>query len=158
VTPVNVECEQAQDRTAVGQGSVAVRCEQGSVAVELSLGIGLLVLPMALLVLLLPTWLERQSVARVAAQEAARSVVVAADPQQAPAIARTVANRIAANHGLPARAITVRMSGGMRRGGVVTATVSIEMPATSFPGLGEVAGFSYTTAHREVVDPYRSLP
>jgi hypothetical protein len=132
--------------------------EQGSVAVELSLGIGLLVLPMALLVLLLPTWLERQSMARVAAQEAARSVAVAADPQQASAIASEVVTRIAVNHGLPADAITVRISGGLGRGQVVTATVTVDMPATSFPGLTEVGGFSYTTAHREVIDPYRSLP
>jgi hypothetical protein len=132
--------------------------EQGSVAVELSLGIGLLVLPMALLVLLLPTWLERQSMARVAAQEAARSVAVAADPQQASAIASEVVTRIAVNHGLPADAITVRISGGLGRGQVVTATVTVDMPATSFPGLTEVGGFTYTTAHREVIDPYRSLP
>ncbi|MDQ3710075.1 MAG: hypothetical protein M3387_12370 [Actinomycetota bacterium] len=125
---------------------------------ELSLGIGLLVLPMALLVLLLPTWLERQSMARVSAQEAARSVAVAADPQQASAIASEVVTRIAVNHGLPADAITVRMSGGLGRGEVVTATVTVDMPATSFPGLTEVGGFTYTTAHREVIDPYRSLP
>ncbi|CAN5806260.1 MAG: hypothetical protein M3425_07045 [Actinomycetota bacterium] len=136
----------------------SVEPEQGSVAVELSLGIGLLVLPMALLVLLLPTWLERQSMARVAAQEAARSVVVAADPQQAGTIASQVVTRIAVNYGLPAEAITVRISGGLDRGQVVTATVSVDMPATNFPGLTEVGGFSYTTAHREVIDPYRSLP
>jgi hypothetical protein len=132
--------------------------EQGSVAIELSLGIGLLVLPMALLVLLLPTWLERQSMARVAAQEAARSVAVAADPRQASTVASEIVTRIAANHGLPAQAMTVRVSGGRDRGDIVTATVSVQMPATNFPGLTQVAGFRYTTAHREVIDPYRSLP
>lgn len=132
--------------------------EDGSVAIELALGVGLLLLPVALLVLLLPTWLERQSMARVAAQEAARTAVVVADDSTAAVAARAVVADVARNHGVDPGDVSVRFSGGLQRGQTLTAEVSVRIPATVFPGLTEVAAFTWRTSHSEHVDRYRSVP
>lgn len=130
----------------------------GSVAVELAMGVGVLLLPVAVLVLLLPTWVERQSMARLAAQEAARAVVLADSDASARTAAEEAARTIAANHGLGQDLRTVEVSGGLVRGGTVTATVRVRVPLTALPFAGDVGGFTVTARHREPVDRYRSFP
>lgn len=136
----------------------AASAEQGTVAVEFALSVGLLLLPVAVLVLTFPTWAEHQSMARLAAQEAARAAVLAPDPATGQTAGVALAQRIAANHGLPGRITDVAYEGAAVRGGTVTAVVTIRIPV---PGLGPLAALpdlAWTTRHTEPVDPYRSLP
>lgn len=147
-------------RSARGVRGAAHRClgaEDGYVSLELVLGLALLVLPIALLVLTLPTWLARQNLARLAAQQAARAGVIAASPEQGAAAAGTVV----ADAGLdPATDLRVSWQPGssFARGGLVTARVTVESPAVSIPFLGGVGSFPLTATYSERVDRYRSGP
>lgn len=148
------------------------RSERGSVPIELALGVGLLVLPIAVLVLSFPTWVERQSMARSAAQEAARLAVLATDPIGAERDAVALVDEVAANHGLDPEDAEVclsvhplespspeRCTGLSRipRGAAVTAAVSVRLPALTFPGLSTlVPEVTWTARATERVDLYRS--
>jgi len=133
--------------------------EGGYVAAELALGVGLLVFPVAMLVLTLPTWSERQSAARAIAREAARTV--AAEGECDTDAARRVSSTMAANVGLRGGTIDVALDcpAGRRllRGGTVTASVTVTMPAVDIPGIAEVGAWSWTAHHTEPVDQYRSF-
>ncbi|HUH06478.1 MAG TPA: hypothetical protein VML96_01605 [Egibacteraceae bacterium] len=128
---------------------------------EFALGAGVLVLPVAMLVLVFPTWIERQSAARLAAQEAARAVVLADDCADGRRSAALLVEEIAANHEL-ADGLTLTQPAGcageLARGAIVTATVTVQMPLTAIPLIGRAGGFSWTVSHSERVDQYRSLP
>lgn len=134
------------------------RREAGGVPVEFALGVGVLILPVALLVLSLPTWVERQSAARLAAQEAARAVVLADSLPAGLAAGETAAAQVAENHGIEPGDFTVSLTGDLTRGEAITATVRARFPALALPGFGDAAGFSWTVTHTELVDAYRSLP
>jgi hypothetical protein len=43
------------------------------------------------------------------------------------------------------------------RGGNVRASVTIRVPAVTFPGIGSVGAWSWTAHHSEPVDQYRSF-
>ncbi|MGH9164280.1 MAG: pilus assembly protein [Acidimicrobiales bacterium] len=109
--------------------------QRGSAAIELALAIGLLLLPVALLVITLPTWPERQTVARAAAAEASRAVVLAASWTEGADDAEAAVAQAAANHGLDPADVTLELAGGLERGASVTARVTVEMPALVLPGL-----------------------
>jgi hypothetical protein len=131
--------------------------EDGYVSLELVLGLALLVLPIALIVLTLPTWLARQNLARLAAQQAARTGVIAASPEQGAAAAGTVV----ADAGLdPATELRLSWEPGssFARGGLVTARATVESPAVSIPFLGSVGSLPLTATFSERVDQYRSEP
>ena len=131
--------------------------EGGYVSLELVLGLALLVLPIALIVLTLPTWLARQNLARLAAQQAARTAVIAASPE--PGV--TAAGTVAADAGLdPARDLSVAWDPGssFARGGLVTVRVTVESPAIAIPFLGTFGSFPLTATFSERVDQYRSGP
>jgi hypothetical protein len=131
--------------------------EDGYVSLELVLGLALLILPIALIVLTLPTWLARQNLARLAAQQAARTGVIAASPEQGVSAARTVA----ADAGLdPAKDLRVAWDPGssFARGGLVTVKVTVESPAIAIPFLGSFGSFPLTATFSERVDEYRSGP
>lgn len=132
--------------------------EAGGIPIEFALGVGVLVLPVALLVLTLPQWAERQSAARLAAREAARAVVLAESPAAGVAAGEAAAARVAVNHDIDPGDFQVAFAGSVARGEAVTATLTARFPATSFPGLVDVAAFTWTVAHTEQVDHYRSLP
>jgi hypothetical protein len=110
-----------------------------------------------LLVTTLPTWIDRHAAARAAADEAARSVVLADTWEEGTALAYAVVDEVAANHGLSPGALTLEVTGSFARGAVVTAHVTVSMPATSVPLVGGIGGFSRTVAHSETLDPYRSI-
>jgi hypothetical protein len=133
-----------------------VRGQRGSVPIEFALGVGVLVLPVALLVLTLPGWVERQMVARLAAQQAARLVVLEGEADVA-AVARLV-DGIAANHGVPAGDVAVEVAPSPAPGAVVTAAVTVRVPVAVVPGFGPAGGFTLRAAHSVRVDDYRSLP
>jgi hypothetical protein len=134
--------------------------DHGFVVVEFAAGIALLVLPVALLVLALPSWAERQSVARVIAREVGRTV--ARDGRCSTAPARRLAAVVAANHGLAARDVSVVLgcaSGvALPAGGVVSVAVTVREPGLRVPGIGRIGAWSFTARHREPVDRYAGVP
>jgi Flp pilus assembly protein TadG len=134
------------------------RGERGSAPIEFALAVGLLLLPIAALVSVFPTWVERQSMARVAAREAARAVVLADSWDTGVLTAMERSDRVAANHGVAPADLHVVVDGALTRGASVTATASVEIPISIVPGFGSTGGFTWTVTHTERVDDYRSLP
>jgi Flp pilus assembly protein TadG len=132
------------------------RDESGSVVVEWILGICLLLLPTAGL-LSFPAWVERQNMARLGAQEAARAVALADDTAAGTAEGSTLVDEIARNHGIDPATVSVSYAGTTSRGGSVSATVSVQLPALTLPGLGSVGSVTWSTSHTERVDQYRGF-
>jgi hypothetical protein len=134
--------------------------ESGFVAMELAIGIGLLVLPVACLVLTLPTWSERQTTARAIAREVGRVTATAGTCDRAGATALT--REMATNLGLDPGDVSVALDcfpgARLPRGGRVTVRVTVQVPAVAIPGIGTAGAWSWTAAHTEAVDPYRSYP
>jgi len=133
------------------------RGERGFIAAEWALAVGLLLIPAGLLVVSFPRWSERQNMASVAAAEASRTVAVATDTDAGIADARNLVAEIARNHGVDPAAVTVSFTGTTTRGGTVTATVSVDLPALSVPPVGSVGSFRWSTSHSEAVDQYRGF-
>jgi hypothetical protein len=134
--------------------------DRGFVAIELAAGVAVLVFPIALLVAALPGWFDRQSLARQAARDAARSVVL--DGWCRPEVASVVAARIATGGGVDERELEVELAcvagTPLDRDRTVTARVSVEMPALSVPLVGSVGAWRWTATHSEPTDPYASRP
>lgn len=126
------------------------------VVLEWPLAVFLLLLPVAAMVTLLPQWSERQTVARDAAATAARVAVLEADPEDAMSAGQQAVERTATNFGIEASDLTLSWSGDLSRGGAVTATVTVRMPAIAFPGVGSVEAWSWSSSHTERFDDYRS--
>jgi hypothetical protein len=128
----------------------------------MALAVGLILIPVIVLVLVLPTWAERTSDARNAARNAARSLVTATDWQTGVTAADQTVQEIATNNGLPLSDITwtpsCTGSPCLSRGGTVTATVTVTIPATQFPGIGAFGTVHFTASSTERVDQYRPLP
>lgn len=134
------------------------RRDAGAAAVELPLAVGLLLLPLAMIVMLVPQWPERQTVARSAAKEAATLYANAADEASGAELARATVAQAAANHGLPASALTVEFAGDWCRACTVTAAVTVDIPAVAVPFVGSVGAFTYTADSSARIDDFRSLP
>lgn len=134
------------------------RTEAGYAAVELTLAIGMLLIPIACLVLTLPTWVERQTVARTASREAARQLAGAPTWGAGVTQADRTVDEITDNNGLNRADVRSGYQGSHTRGGTVTAQVTIDIPAVNLPLFGPTGGFSYTATHNETVDSYRSRP
>ncbi len=134
--------------------------EAGFAAVELVAGIAVLVVPVVLLVASIPEWSARQSLARLAAREASRAVALEGICRGS--VAESVVEAVEQGSGAPDGALTVGLDcapgAALARGSTVTARVTVSMPAIVVPLIGTAAGWSWTAAHREPVDPYRSLP
>ena len=129
--------------------------ERGFVAIEWVAAVALLLLPVVVLVATLPDWAERRHAATVAAREAARELVrewPSADPAQAVVVARDVA----ADHGVPASEVFVRvLSVGAARGDMARVAVRVTMPAISVAGMSAGA-WHYTAVEVRRIDDYRS--
>jgi hypothetical protein len=133
-----------------------VRGERGFVAIEWVAAIALLLLPVVALVGTLPTWAERSHAAAVAGREAARELQLHWPGGDADA-AELVARYVAADHGIPARDVTVRvLSAGIAPGDQIRVQISVRMPAIAVPGISRVASWTYTTVASVRVDDYRS--
>lgn len=134
--------------------------ERGFAAVELAAGVAFLVVPVAVLVASLPVWFDRQSTARLAAREAARTVTLSGWCD-AGAAAEAV-TRAAQDAGLGREAVTSSLDcvdgTPLRRDAPVTAKVRVTMPALVVPLVGSVGGFEWTAAHVERADPYGGRP
>lgn len=136
--------------------------EDGFVAAEYAAGVAFLLLPVTLLVLTVPSWVAAEEAGRVAAQQAARAIVTAADPVTAVAAAEVLAGETLANRG-------VEQVGGLAVDGqfrhpageepqeLVTVTVTVRVPAVRLPLLGDWATFDRAVAHTQPVDRYRTL-
>ncbi len=128
--------------------------DRGEVALEWALGTTLILLPTLVLVTLVPVWVERQSMARVAALQAAQVAIIADDLEVGPAVAA----QVAANHGAPAGDLTVTVAGSLERDGSVTATAVVHLPVLRIPLIGDFGGANLTHVHTQRVDLYRSDP
>lgn len=133
------------------------RGQEGFIAAEWAFAIGFLLLPAALLVVSFPRWSERQNMAKVAAAEASRAVALANDTDSGIDRARALVAEIAGNHGVDPTTVTVSFAGTTTRGGTVTATVSVVLPALSVPGVGSLGTVQWSTSHSELVDQYRGF-
>jgi len=132
----------------------------GVFVVELAAGIAFLVLPVALLVLALPSWAERQSVARVVAREVGRTV--ARDGRCYADDARQLAAVVAVNHGLAGDDVSVTLGcvpgAALPAGGLVVVAATVREPGLRVPGIGRVGDWSFTARHAEPVDRYAGVP
>jgi hypothetical protein len=137
---------------------VNLRSEAGMAPLELALTVGFWLFPLAILVVTLPTWVERQSLARLAAQEAAREVVLAGTWDDGVAAGSAMVAQLARNHDVPAGDLGVRFGGSLARGAAVTATVTVRVPALAVPFIASAPEFSLSAVHTEAVDRYRSFP
>jgi hypothetical protein len=136
-------------------GEAQVR-DSGFVAIEWVAAIALLLFPIVALVGTLPTWAERSHAAAVAAREAARELEQHW-PAGDPAAATLVATYVAADHGIPAGDVVVRvLSTGSAPGDQIRVEVTVRMPAIAMPGLSGVASWTYSTVASLRVDDYRS--
>ena len=134
------------------------RCRRradGFVAIELVLAIGLLLFPVVMLVGTLPQWSERQHAAVVAAREATR----AADrawPADGSVEAERVAREVMTSYGIAANDVKVSVSPPPDRGGLLTARVTVRMPAIEVPLIANATAWSWTTSESVRIDDYRS--
>lgn len=138
------------------------RAEDGLVAAEYAAGVGFLLLPVTLLVLSLPAWVDAQEAGRVAAQQAARAVVTASDHAAGVAegrrlVSETLANRAVAQVGETVFDGSLRHRAGDEPQELVTATVTVRVPAVRLPLVGAWAAFDRAIAHTQPVDRYRSI-
>ncbi len=141
------------------------REEVGAYAViEMLLGVGLLLFPTIMVLAQVPGMLERNGVANLAAQEAARVMVLADDAAAGQEAGIQIARSIAANHGLDPDVVSVDFEldppvGELTRGGTVTARVEIGFPIVTVPLVGPLwESFTITREHTERVDDFRSFP
>ena len=128
--------------------------ECGFVAIEWVAAIAML-LPITVLVATMPGWAERRHAATVAAREAARDLV---DnwPNATPEAAVLVAIDVAADHGVDATDVAVRVpSVGEVRGDDVVVEVEVTMPAIGVSGMS-VGSWHYTARATRRVDDFRS--
>lgn len=134
------------------------RGESGEAAVlELILVTGFLLLPTVLALAQIPRWVDARSTAELAAQEAARQYVLAADPASGQSAGNALAQQIVINHGWTADVLVdVRYEGALERGGEVTVTVEIEFPALVVP-MGSFGGGTVARSHTERVDDFREF-
>ena len=135
-----------------------VHDQGGLAAAELVVFTGLILLPVLILVASLPLWWERQSLGRLAAQEAARAVVLADTFDHGVALGQATVAQLAANHGVDPADVSVSFAGALERGGTVTATATVAVPALVVPYITAVPSFQLSFAHTEYVDLYRSFP
>jgi Flp pilus assembly protein TadG len=125
--------------------------------IEMVLAIGLIMFPIVMLVAAIPTWIETKSMAELAAQEAARAVVLADAQEVGEATGTAIARQIADNHGLDGSILSVSYDGVLDWGATITADVTIPVPVLAIPGIGTFASGNLTVSHSERVDDYRSF-
>ena len=127
----------------------------GFVAIEWVAAVALLLLPVVVLVATMPGWAERRHAATVAAREAARELVNEWPGGDA-AAAKLVAIDVAADHGIDASEVEVRVPAvGTARGTEVVVEVEVTMPAIGVRGMS-VGSWHYTARAARRIDDYRS--
>lgn len=125
--------------------------------IDMVVAVGLLMIPMVMLVASLPRWIETRSMAELAAQEAARTVVLANAQPAGEAAGTATARQIADNNGVAGSSLTVTYLGVLDWGEEITATVTVPMPVLDLPLIGTITVGDFSTSHTERVDDYRSF-
>ncbi|MCP4308211.1 MAG: pilus assembly protein [bacterium] len=138
-----------------------VREERGAAyaAVEMVLVLGIILLPLLAGIAQLPRWVDAKSTADLAAQEAARQVVLAESLDEGVAAAHAVVVTVVENRGMDVGVLEdVVFEGDLVRGGTVTVTVTLRVPPVVLPGFGPVGGtFGLSRSATERVDDYRQI-
>lgn len=132
-------------------------------AIEMMGVIGFLLLPALIFLIQIPGWVDARSTAELAAQEAARQVVLSPDLATGFAAGDAIARQIVTNHGFEVSAIesisyTIDPPGTPVPGQefTVTAFVRMETPPIVVPFVGSLSiGPAYTGEHVELFDVYR---
>lgn len=137
---------------------VAIDGQHGMAAIELALFTSLILMPVLILVASLPTWWERQSLATLAAQEAARTAALSSSWNDGVERADALAAQLAANHGVDPADLSVALTGTLDPDAEITAISTVRVPTTIVPLIVEVPSFTLSARHTELVDPFRSLP
>lgn len=128
-------------------------------AVEMVLVLGILLLPLLAGIAQLPRWVDAKSTADLAAQEAARQVVLADSLDEGVAAARLVVATVVDNRGMDVGSVeAVDFEGDLVRGDTITVTVTLQVPPVVLPGFGPVGGsISLSRSATERVDDYRQI-
>lgn len=138
-----------------------IKGEDGSAyaAVEMILVLGLILLPTLTAIAQLPRWVDAKSTADLAAQEAARQVVLADTWDEGVDAAVRVAESVVSNRGMDVGALSeITVDGALVRGSTVQVTVTLQVPPVVLPGLGPVGGtISLSRSAVERVDDYRQF-
>jgi Flp pilus assembly pilin Flp len=128
-------------------------------AIEMVLVLGIILLPLLAGLAQLPRWVDARSTADLAAQEAAREMVLADSYEEGYAAAELVVATIVGNRGLDVGALqNLSFEGVLARGETVTATVTLRLPPVVLPGVGPVGGtMDISRSATERVDDYRQF-
>lgn len=134
--------------------------ERGMGAIDLVLVSAFILIPFAMLLLSFPIRMEYRSMTDAAAREAVRACATAFDPATGQARAEAVARRILAERSLaPGTAdVSIDCRTSWAPGGVVSARVSLDVPAIDVMGFWTVGTWTITSSYREQMEPYRSIP
>jgi Flp pilus assembly pilin Flp len=138
-----------------------IRDETGAAyaGVEMALVIGLILLPTLAGIAQLPRWVDAKSTVDLAAQEAARQVVLADTMDEGLAAAVAEAEAVVRNRGFDVGALTaISVVGDLQRGATIEVTVTLRVPPLILPGFGPVGGtISLSRSATERVDDYRQF-
>jgi hypothetical protein len=144
----------------------------GAAPIEFALAVGFLLIPMAVLVMSIAPWVERQSMARVAAGEAARVLVLSSGTSPDETAASALALRIASNHGIDAEEVSVFFCApegasremkaeahcpSLSRGAMMAVEVRVSVPAATILGIGTFGEATVSSRVTEQVELYRSF-
>ncbi|MDF1597369.1 MAG: hypothetical protein P1T08_14925 [Acidimicrobiia bacterium] len=149
------------------------RCDdRGAAPIEFALAVGFLLIPMAVLVMSVAPWVERQSMARVAAGEAARVLVLSPGTSPDETAAAALALRVASNHGIDAEDVSVFFCAHeeapdemkaeahcppLSRGAMMAVEVRVRVPAATILGIGTFGEGTVSSRVTEQVELYRSF-
>lgn len=146
--------------------------EAGATPIEFALAVGFLLIPMAVLVMSIAPWVERQSMARVAAGEAARVLVLSSGTAPDHDSAQQIVWQIAQNHGVHAEDVSVFFCApddgsdvekelfrcpSLTRGDLVAVEVRVRVPAATVLGVGTFGEATVSARVTEQVELFRSF-
>jgi len=134
--------------------------ERGMGAIDLVLVSAFILIPFVMLLLSFPIRMEYRSMADAAAREAVRACATAFHPETGQDAAEAVARQILAERGLASGAANVSIDcrTSWAPGGVVSASVSLDVPAINVMEFWTVGSWTITSSYREQMEQYRSTP
>ncbi len=136
--------------------------DRGFVVAEWMAALAALLVPFLILLGSLASWLEAKTTAEIAAQEAARAVVLGAVLPDGVAAGQRAAALVLHDRGCHDCRLSIDHPGSESefvRGETLVATVTARAPLLSIPVLGiEVGAIDFSARHAFRVDDYRSLP
>ena len=147
------------NRSRASRGLVDDQGGSAHAAIELVLVIGLILLPTLAGLAQIPRWVDAKSTADLAAQEAARHMVLADSWEEATFAAEAVVAAVVDNRGLDVGALSaITYAGSLDRGASITVTITLQVPPVVLPGLGPVGGtINLSRSATERVDDYRQF-